>query len=210
MADDQWQIIQAPDGPVRFPKSMSDDQIAEVMKKEYPPVSENMDVLKSAGQGAREVGERILSAPGDMDQVEHTILNWLKTSAGDAPILQGTGMEGVPKRFAENWEAVSKKLFPDVTLPNNEEVKWTEKQLGVPDPYQPQTDAGNIARYGTEGIAGAAMGGPVISSFGRFAASHLPGYAQRIIGGGLAGAGWAAGNEAFKAGSGNRGWAPYR
>lgn len=202
--EDEWQTVNGPEGPLRFPKGMSREEMAAAIEERYRPTVENpgpdvdQDVSHSVLQGLRDVGETIAGAPGIADDLERAAVDWLKASGGGGQLWQSLGVGDVLKRTGENYEAIGKKLGfneeMDLPFPDKQDVQWLEKQLGAPDPYQPQTGLGNAMRYGTGAAVGGLAGGQLMPNFGSWARSAINNPITRNLAiGGIKGLGLGAG-----------------
>lgn len=191
-------IVDAPDGSeIEFPDSMSEDEIRGVMAKKFPPPDVTKDMINSGIQGVRNVAEGLLAAPGMADDLENSVVNWLKGSGAESNLAQSLGIGNTMKTWGENYDAVKNAIGAgpeqDIAMPNYGDLQWLEKQAGLRDQYKPQTPAGNLAYGGAVAGLGGAIGGPMA---GRVIANP---YAQALGKGALQAAGiGAAGAGAYK------------
>ena len=188
MADEEWQIVNGPEGPLRFPKSMSRDEMAAAIEYRYNPQRVNVegkpggildDVMHSIVQGGRNAGEHLIGLPGQIDDLERAGIDWLKRQRPGSP-LQQTGeflQAGRDKMLAPQGQA---ELLNGVPAPNWDDMSWLTTQATGQEPYQPQTTAGNVAMYGTEyaipgavGLKGVIAGGKGLYNFGKWAKDNL-------------------------------------
>lgn len=191
------QAVWGPDGNVNwFPKEMSDADISKHMREEYATKGQKMenpspdvakDVVNSGLQGLRNFTEGVISAPAYADDLENSIINWMK-SAGDAPIIQalpgGESIGNTLKTAGQNYEAYKNKLpLGNVPWPHYRDVQWAEDQLGLRPQYTPQTPAGQITYGGTIAGLGLGMGGPPVAGMARGAIANP--YMQQFVGGAL-------------------------
>lgn len=206
MADEEFQIVNTPKGPVRFPKSMSHDDIQAVLDQEFMPAESNVegkesrdlpgleapqnmgtidDVLHSGVQWGRDVLEHIVAVPKTVDDLERSAVQWLKSNGDPTLAKVGEMLGGATEKDTE--------LLPGVPAPSLDDAQWLGQQA-FGDPYEPKTLPGKVTGPALTGLAGVALGAGPAMSFGRLAAP----FAKRVLTGGLTGAALGAGHEAYR------------
>lgn len=161
--------VELPDGSIaEFPDGMSDEDIAAVLRKEFPaPVEpqtvntagkqdrelsfgdQALDVVQSLGSGLRQGIEATAGLPGDMAQAQGSIASGIASVLGASP------------ETAQTVQNVASKLTPFPNAPTSDAIRsGTEQVIG--QPHEPQTTAGEFTETVGEFIpAIAAPGGPV-------------------------------------------------
>lgn len=155
-------IVNGPEGPIRFPDNMSDEEIEEVMRREYPPAEGresstvgpidtpgdparqtafrsanefDQDISQSIIQGLRDTGEYIEGGPKFIDDLERLAIKWLKTWRPDpgASNWFSEGAADIANKVGDFWEATTPLPEESTLLKVPEGSALTKFTNGVAD-----------------------------------------------------------------------------
>ena len=137
---EQYKEVNLPNGQIgRFPATMSNDEIANVLRRQFPaPVSTSQDVAKSFGGGVMRGIEGLVSLPA----------------------MAGEALDRLYERVGLIPEGSAAKLAQNDILSTENIGKAFETASGGLTEYQPQTTAGRYAGTTGEFATGLLAGGP--------------------------------------------------